>query len=373
MFNFFRNKAQSWQYQPIAQLKSEDDPADRPDRRRSVKRYCSIKSLLLAGVVITTLLISIIAWKRQQRHVASSMCENPRKRKEWRSLTPPEQHDYIDAVLCLMQKESIFEPESHRYDDFPYAHTASGTLVHYAASFLPWHRYFIHIFEKALVEECGFRGTLTYWDWTLDTADFTTSPIWDSVTGFGGNGDPTGEEVLYDGRCVVDGPFANTTLYWQSKGNEHGFDLNHSPHCLSRGFLSGEKKEEYQNRVTTAAIDKVLAQPYYLEFLVDLEDQTHNAIPQFIKGDFYTQTAPNDPIFFLHHTQVDRLWWMWQQQDIEAHATQYEGYGENTRVYKNVTHSSASLDDWMIMGGLGDPVQVKNLLSTQSELLCYSY
>jgi tyrosinase len=25
-------------------------------------------------------------------------------------------------------------------------------------------------------------------------------------------------------------------------------------------------------------------------------------------------TSPNDPIFFLHHANIDRIWWNWQQR-----------------------------------------------------------
>lgn len=29
-------------------------------------------------------------------------------------------------------------------------------------------------------------------------------------------------------------------------------------------------------------------------------------------------TSPNDPVFFLHHCNVDRLWWQWQQNHPDA-------------------------------------------------------
>lgn len=28
-------------------------------------------------------------------------------------------------------------------------------------------------------------------------------------------------------------------------------------------------------------------------------------------------TSPGDPIFYFHHTSLDRLWWIWQMQDAE--------------------------------------------------------
>jgi tyrosinase len=34
--------------------------------------------------------------------------------------------------------------------------------VHGAAPFLAWHRYFLHIYEQALKEECGYQSHMVY-------------------------------------------------------------------------------------------------------------------------------------------------------------------------------------------------------------------
>ena len=131
----------------------------------------------------------------------------------------------------------------------------------------------------------------------MDASNFTASPIWNSDTGFGGNGDPNLEPQMPRGNCVVDGPFANTTRTWQSDSNGHGFNLRHSPHCLSRGFLTGEKAEQLQSRVSPAALQRLLGQSSYGKLLDEVEIQTHNVIPQFVRGDFYRMTAPNGMSF----------------------------------------------------------------------------
>ena len=39
--------------------------------------------------------------------------------------------------------------------------------AHDSAAFLAWHRYFIHIYEEKLKEQCGYSGVLTYETLTL--------------------------------------------------------------------------------------------------------------------------------------------------------------------------------------------------------------
>lgn len=95
--------------------------------------------------------------------------------------------------------------------------------------------------EKALREECDYKGAQPYWDWSLDVAEagaqYNRSPIFDPVYGFGGNGIagssplPPPEEGLGtfgdDGSCISDGPFKNLTVHL---GPDFRLGLN--PRCL---------------------------------------------------------------------------------------------------------------------------------------------
>lgn len=38
----------------------------------------------------------------------------------------------------------------------------------------------------------------------------------------------------------------------------------------------------------------------------------HNNVHVWVGGSMLPGTSPNDPVFFLHHCNVDRLWWQWQ-------------------------------------------------------------
>lgn len=79
-----------------------------------------------------------------------------------------------------------------------------------------------------------------------------------------------------------------------------------------------------------------------------------------------------DPIFFLHHTQIDRLWYLWQQEDPRKRLSEYGGIRTQDQ-FDGVIPPEAMVEDWLPMRGVADDLQVKDLLLTESNLLCYSY
>ena len=211
------------------------------------------------------------------------------RRREWRTLSSPEQQAYISAVLCLRTQPSVLAHGSSKtaYDDFPWIHSRVGYFTHHSAPFLPWHRYFLHIYETTLRDKCGYSGTLVYWDWTLDWEALENSPLFDSQTGFGGDGEVGGEiTVSRTGRCVIDGPFAGIVADY--------YDVKYQPHCLSRGFrdLEGNLGHLDGHGITPDSIDEVLSLDSYEDFVTLMESRIHDVIPYGISGDFETFTAP---------------------------------------------------------------------------------
>lgn len=51
----------------------------------------------------------------------------------------------------------------------------------------------------------------------------------------------------------------------------------------------------------------------------DIIDQVHTAGHYVAAvdpgGD--PMTSPGDPLFYFHHTSLDRIWWIWQMQDVD--------------------------------------------------------
>lgn len=367
------------EYQAVAS--HEDEPkevreareASRRDRRRlwvCGMLLVVLPTLVGVGLFATTLALADLSNPSEPDH-PSEAAETKQtggtgcpRRCEWRSLSNAKQQEYISAVLCLRDQPSTLVPESNKtaYDDFPWIHSRVGYFTHNSAPFLPWHRYFLHIYETTLREKCGYEGSLVYWDWTLDWDALEHSPVFDAETGFGGDGEVGGElTVSQTGRCVVDGPFAGIIADY--------YDVKYQPHCLSRGFrdLEGNLGHIDGHEISPKSIEEVLSLDSYESFVALMESRVHDAIPYGISGDFETFTAPYDPLFFLHHTQLDRLWWLWQQRQPDNGVTAYGGHKQRHSL------EMASLDDLIVMHGLAPDIKVNEFMDIQGDMLCYSY
>lgn len=162
------------------------------------------------------------------------------------------------------------------------------------AQFLPWHRYFIHLYKTSLQDECGYRGSMPYWDWTIDSKDMSKSPIFskDKIRGFGGNGVRGG--FVNSGRpnpltiCVLDRAFNNLTVQY--------YDQTSRPHCLNRGFNDGlTSARKFQgDSYSPQAVSKIISDSKnFTKFTRDLENGPHGAIHQAIGRDIVPSTSPN--------------------------------------------------------------------------------
>ncbi|OEJ62294.1 tyrosinase [Streptomyces agglomeratus] len=224
-------------------------------------------------------------------------------RKNQAHLTPAEKRNFVDALLELKR--------SGRYDTFVTTHNAfimsdtdNGDRVgHRSPSFLPWHRRFLIQFEQAL-QAVNPEVALPYWDWTVDRSP--TSSLW-AADFLGGTGRSR------DGQ-VSDGAFAVTAGKWPVSVRVDG-----------RGFLRRALGSGGQQLPTRAEVDAVLAMPTYDTapwnsasdgFRNHLEGwrgvNLHNRVHVWVGGQMGTGVSPNDPVFWMHHAFIDRLWAQWQ-------------------------------------------------------------
>lgn len=224
-------------------------------------------------------------------------------RKNQASLTSEEKRAFINALLELKR--------TGRYDRFVTTHngfimgdTDSGDRVgHRSPSFLPWHRRFLLEFEAAL-QAVDPKVALPYWDWTVDRT--ARSSLW-AADFLGGTGRDRDGQVL-------DGPFAYTGGKWEVAVRVDG-----------RSYLRRALGTGVAQLPTRAEVDSVLAMPVYDAapwnsssngFRNNLEGwrgvNLHNRVHVWVGGQMATGVSPNDPVFWMHHAFIDKLWSQWQ-------------------------------------------------------------
>ncbi|KAI4611632.1 uncharacterized protein J4E87_010482 [Alternaria ethzedia] len=247
--------------------------------------------------------------------------------------------------------------------------------------FLPWHRLFTSYYEKILREECGYSGAQPYWDWTLDTpaSKFVQSPIFDATYGFGGNGplvpvNTSNNEVpgRTGGGCVQDGPFVNMTVHLGPAAS-----LARNDQCLRRD-LAPDYAAMYVGR---DKLDTVMAQADYGWFARTIEggtawdDSQIHAGGHFGVGGTYGQmgdpfASPADPIFWLHHANLDRVWWSWQARDLGNRLRDISG-PMVLQDWDNAQGGNVTLDFPLSLGYNGWVAKISDVMNIGD--LCYSY
>lgn len=223
-------------------------------------------------------------------------------RKNQALLSDSEKEDFVAAVIKVKA--------SGIYDIFVEQHRTAMldrnvNLVdpaHLGPAFLPWHRQYLRRFELALQDAGHPNVTLPYWDWTIDNSE--SSSIWTDF--LGGDGDGAGGEV-------TTGPFAHSTGDWELTI----LDPDEIDPFLKRGLgVMGSLP-------TQALVDSVLAVvPYDSDpwesgsrgFRSRLEFPVHNRAHMWVGGSMMAASSPNDPAFWLHHCNIDRLWAQWQRE-----------------------------------------------------------
>ncbi|KAL4252674.1 Di-copper centre-containing domain superfamily protein [Pleurotus pulmonarius] len=310
---------------------------------------------------------------------SSNRCRKVLVRKEWRTLSAQNKARYIGAVKCLqaLPARTNFTGVRTRFDDFQALHVSLVPEIHLVGQFLPWHRRMLHVYEKALREECGYTGAQPYWDWTRDADNATSvadSPIFDPVFGFGGNGiDVPGYAGLFGnlsipgwtgGGCITDGPFASYNL-------SIGPGTLVTNHCLTRAF-----SKLGVAFVRSAQVANTTKQPSFELFRIELEGmpvtpylKIHDGGHLAVGGEMNDEwSSPGDPVFYLHHSNLDRIWWEWQSMDLKARLRDISGRKSINPPVVNVT-----LDFKLKMDVLADVMPIRDVMDLRGRPMCYTY
>ncbi|WP_018348413.1 tyrosinase family protein [Longispora albida] len=229
-------------------------------------------------------------------------------RKNQRNLTATERAAFV-AALIELKRRGTYDNFVRQHIDRANGDSDNGVRIgHRSPSFLPWHRQYLLEFERAL-QAINPAVNLPYWDWTTDGA---SSTMWN--TDFLG---PNG--VAAQNYRVTSGPFA------EAGGNWPLTVRSDTATYLRRNFTG---TTGVTTLPTAGDVSTVLAQGTYdvspwnstsaSGFRNYLEGfrgpNVHNRVHNWVSGTMAGFGSPNDPVFWLHHCHVDKLWSDWQRR-----------------------------------------------------------
>ncbi|UXI69014.1 tyrosinase family protein [Tahibacter amnicola] len=158
--------------------------------------------------------------------------------------------------------------------------------------FLPWHREYVLMYENAVRAITGHDGfAMPFWDWTVDRvlpAAFT-EPTY--------NGKPN---PLY----VKDRTLSNPQ-HWPLPDRIVGPDVMKAIYAETDFQLFGTSKNPEQDDLDMSWVVAGGGTQGILE------RTPHNTVHNWIGAFMPTAGSPRDPIFFMHHSNIDRIWAYW--------------------------------------------------------------
>jgi tyrosinase len=276
----------------------------------------------------------------------------PRVRKAVTDLTASERARLVRAILITKRTPSPWDRRFSVYDNFVWWHrqafACSVDQAHMRPAFLPWHRQFLFMFESALRRYSGDATvTLPFWDWTDPRA---IGAVFRRDL-MGPNGDPA------QGFAVTEGPFRKGR--WRlTVLDPRVQDRNQITHLTRRfgsmrfggtlptraSVLAALRLPDYDVPPYSSASDPSLSFRNNLEGWRGMLGGTcragwmdpvagrgrprralHNLVHTWVGGELppladdiggtmTLNTSLNDPVFWLHHANIDRLWAIWQRR-----------------------------------------------------------
>ena len=163
-----------------------------------------------------------------------------------------------------------------------------ATHVHGGPSFVPWHRELINRFER-LLQEIDPDVSLHYWDWTQDPRA--------ASDGKGGVVDLLTEQFMGTASNPIGNPFAGFPPITRNVAG--GAAAPSPPAVASDSDIINSSNGVPQNQQWSTFRNSI--------------EGNHNGVHGYVGGSIGAgHTAFEDPFVFLLHSNVDRLWAIWQ-------------------------------------------------------------
>ena len=247
---------------------------------------------------------------------------------------------FVQGVLNLKAaKSERGEPNiTNLYDEFVVDHLRTVHIqpdrrdfndAHNGPAFFPWHRQFLIDFEQALQKVSGnpLLG-LPYWDWSVDQSAFPwPQPSWPfipSLVGGDGSSDPHVLGKVTDGQFAYDARKDGDPKKWVLNVRTGEEPTPWLSRRFGAGNLSLPRPADVEAALSATPYD---VDPYDSSSTSGFRNMAegfipfgmHNLVHVYVSGSMVPMTSPNDPVFFLHHCFVDKLWADWQlrhQDDV---------------------------------------------------------
>jgi len=178
------------------------------------------------------------------------------------------------------------------WDSFAAIHNdpTNRDYAHGKQGFFVWHRHYLYQFENAMRSLGGRFScvTLPYWPFEMDAGREANSAIFDFL----------GSPREMNGMCVNKAPFSN----WRTSDGP----------CVRRTF-----GRQFSFVGEARVLELIVNTPRHglnSGFRSLIEGAPHAGVHNYIGGGgghMGTMASPNDPIFFLLHANVDRLFTIW--------------------------------------------------------------
>ena len=278
------------------------------------------------------------------------------QRKEVRAMSSSELDAYFSALWSYKtsgRKDSRGYFET--YDSLVAHHAIAATNVtgdkaHQYAGFIVWHAVFVKELEQAL-QSIDPTVAVPYWDWTIDAklADPRTSDVFTDA--YFGSSSPS----LSDNYNVVDGPL----LGWEvsTSPSSYGFTSynkktgymrnanNYNPSPYLTRYVGGGKagtlptSTQYNSCVSSTSYSNFANCVWGTVGSMSGQSVVHGTVHGWVGGMFTSTsgsamgdmmdpiTSPNDPLFFSHHGNLDRMYWEYRAKTGDALATESDPCG----------------------------------------------
>lgn len=208
----------------------------------------------------------------------------------------------IVARLNSMKRSGAYDAFTQRHMDammnltrFAGETNTQRNVAHRGPAFLPWHR------QSLLEFEAEFGLSLPYWNWEVLGSNWRRSRVWNLI---GANGSAS------EGGRITTGPFAGwTSIIFNSNGT-------YAPRSgIIRQWSSGGSMNPVSMGLTTYDVSPWSESTDLSRSFRQTLEQAHNTVHSVIGGDIRSGTSPNDPLFWFHHCNVERIFWRWQARN----------------------------------------------------------